>query len=540
MTATSPSPARAAAGAPARPRRRRGAGGARRPLAQRRAGALPGRGPARARRRSPSTRCAGSAPPQARARAARAEDAAAGGRCAAAGRAGAALAAGRAALRRAHAGRPGGRRGARSARRAAPASSTPCCGASCASATRSSPRRCADPLARFNHPPWWIERLRADWPEHWQAIARRRQPASADDPARQRPARQRRRPTSRGSPTHGHRAHAPSAAQAVALARPLPGDAAARLRRRATSRCRTPPRSAPRRCCSAPAARARARACSTPAPRPAARPRTCSSWPISTCWRSTATPAAWRASTRRSPASACARRDPCRRRRRRRPPGGTAAPSTRSCSTRRAAPRASCAAIPTCAGCAAPSDIAALAATQARLLDALWPLLAPGRPAALLHLLGVQGRGPGRRSTLFCNASGDAGPSPQPAFARPPAAAARQSTTTHAAARLRAAGGRLLPTPCSRRPAVHADDRPPMTPLPPHGSLRRRSVLRALGVAASRLLLPGVWLAAVGRAAPARAADAELTALRGRPRRGRRASSATPSTSSCRAASTTR
>jgi Domain of unknown function (DUF4390) len=35
-----------------------------------------------------------------------------------------------------------------------------------------------------------------------------------------------------------------------------------------------------------------------------------------------------------------------------------------------------------------------------------------------------------------------------------------------------------------------------MTPLPPHGSLRRRSVLRALGVAASRLWLPGAWLAA--------------------------------------------
>jgi len=33
-----------------------------------------------------------------------------------------------------------------------------------------------------------------------------------------------------------------------------------------------------------------------------------------------------------------------------------------------------------------------------------------------------------------------------------------------------------------------------MTPLPPHGSLRRRSVLRALGVAASPLFLPGVGL----------------------------------------------
>ncbi len=27
-----------------------------------------------------------------------------------------------------------------------------------------------DPVARFNHPRWWIARLKADWPEHWQAI----------------------------------------------------------------------------------------------------------------------------------------------------------------------------------------------------------------------------------------------------------------------------------------------------------------------------------------------------------------------------------
>ena len=27
-----------------------------------------------------------------------------------------------------------------------------------------------DPVARFNHPPWWIERLKLDWPSHWQAI----------------------------------------------------------------------------------------------------------------------------------------------------------------------------------------------------------------------------------------------------------------------------------------------------------------------------------------------------------------------------------
>ena len=28
----------------------------------------------------------------------------------------------------------------------------------------------ADPLARDNHPAWWVERLRADWPDAWQAI----------------------------------------------------------------------------------------------------------------------------------------------------------------------------------------------------------------------------------------------------------------------------------------------------------------------------------------------------------------------------------
>ena len=27
-----------------------------------------------------------------------------------------------------------------------------------------------DPLARFNHPAWWVERLKGDWPDRWQAI----------------------------------------------------------------------------------------------------------------------------------------------------------------------------------------------------------------------------------------------------------------------------------------------------------------------------------------------------------------------------------
>jgi hypothetical protein len=46
-----------------------------------------------------------------------------------------------------------------------------------------------------------------------------------------------------------------------------------------------------------------------------------------------------------------------------------------------------------------------------------------------------------------------------------------------------------------------------MTPMPPHGSLRRRSVLSALGLAASRMLVPGVG-AGAGRVL---AAESELT-----------------------------
>ncbi len=35
-----------------------------------------------------------------------------------------------------------------------------------------------DPVARWNHPAWWIAQLQADWPDHWQAIL-----AAADQPA---------------------------------------------------------------------------------------------------------------------------------------------------------------------------------------------------------------------------------------------------------------------------------------------------------------------------------------------------------------------
>ncbi len=71
------------------------------------------------------------------------------------------------------------------------------------------------------------------------------------------------------------------------------------------------------------------------------------------------------------------------------------------------------------------SDIPALAATQAGLLDALWPLLAPGRPAPVLHLLAVPGRGPGPDRRFFAT-TWRCLPPCLAAFARAPAAAARQ------------------------------------------------------------------------------------------------------------------
>ena len=30
----------------------------------------------------------------------------------------------------------------------------------------------ADAVARWDHPDWWIERMRADWPDAWQALLR--------------------------------------------------------------------------------------------------------------------------------------------------------------------------------------------------------------------------------------------------------------------------------------------------------------------------------------------------------------------------------
>ncbi len=50
-----------------------------------------------------------------------------------------------------------------------------------------------------------------------------------------------------------------------------------------------------------------------------------------------------------------------------------------------------------------------------------------------------------------------------------------------------------------------------MTSLPPHGSLRRRSVLRALGVAASRAWIPSLWVAGTASSQPVRPPEGELS-----------------------------
>ena len=32
------------------------------------------------------------------------------------------------------------------------------------------PRRVREPLARYEHPEWWLQRLRIDWPGEWERI----------------------------------------------------------------------------------------------------------------------------------------------------------------------------------------------------------------------------------------------------------------------------------------------------------------------------------------------------------------------------------
>jgi len=79
----------------------------------------------------------------------------------------------------------------------------------------------AEPLARYNHPSWWLERLQADWPDRWQAIVA----ADNDHPPLTLRANLRR--TTRADvlaslAAHGIDAVAIGEGAALTLARPLP------------------------------------------------------------------------------------------------------------------------------------------------------------------------------------------------------------------------------------------------------------------------------------------------------------------------------
>ena len=106
-----------------------------------------------------------------------------------------------------------------------------------------------DPQGAFNHPPWWIEKLKADWPAEWQAIlsANNAQPpmslrahAGRGTAAGLCPAPGRGRPGRESAGRSG--AAGRGAGQAGAR------DCNCRALPRATSRCRTPPPSWPRPC----------------------------------------------------------------------------------------------------------------------------------------------------------------------------------------------------------------------------------------------------------------------------------------------------
>ena len=86
-------------------------------------------------------------------------------------------------------------------------------------------------------------------------------------------------------------------------------------------------------------------------------------------------------------------------------------------------------------------DIAALARAAGAAARRAVAAAQARRAAALLHLLGLQGRGPGSRSTLFCNATAPRRRRLRPRLARPSAAAARQSADDAAPAASVAADG---------------------------------------------------------------------------------------------------
>ena len=83
-------------------------------------------------------------------------------------------------------------------------------------------------------------------------------------------------------------------------------------------------------------------------------------------------------------------------------------------------------------------DIQALARIQAELLDALWPLLAPGWPPALRHLFHLPGRGPAADRRIFAT------PAPGDSPAGTPVSGASVATARQCFRRVLPAGPSLL------------------------------------------------------------------------------------------------
>ena len=347
---------------------------------------------------------------------------------------------------------------------------------------------------------------------------RRRQRPAADDPARQRPPRHGRGLSRRRSPAPGWPARRPAASPS-ALLRPVPvarlpgfaeGDVSVQdgNAQRAASCCwrrRSPPGARVLDACAAPGGKT-AHLLERGRPRAAGdRPR----------------PGAAGAGRRHPGPPRPARRDP---RRRRRPAGETwwdGRPFAGD-PARRAVQRLGHRPPPSRRPLAAPGRATspALAATQARLLDALWPLLAPG--GRLLYCTCSLFRAEGQDADRRFFATSTAMPSSPP---RPPSPGhllplPDNDETPPAGPSAAAADGFFLPLIEKHRDHAEAlDDLAAaprlVAPPQPAACARRRGACGCCrSGAAGAAFLAG--------APPARASAAELTALRPQPRRGRR------------------
>ena len=341
-----------------------------------------------------------------------------------------------------------------------------------------------DPVARWSHPAWWIDRVRREYPGGLGNDPRRRQRAAAARAARESPRHDARRAAG-GVRASGRRRHAGGRRRASSSSRrgpirELPGYAT-----RARSRCRTWARSSRRRCCgsrrAARARRLRGARRQDHAHRGARRRRRSS--------RSTATKRGSRACARTSractsPRRACAcvagdagaRRD-----------GGTGVRSIASSPTCRARRSGVVRRHPDVKWLRREADIANFARQQARLLDALWSCLARGRPPALRDLLGLRRTRTRRRSRHSSRGIPRRCANPSPLPPRWPIAAhnsclrspARATIKTDSSTRCFASpDGRGAPRgfrpPRRRRPLGTAFDAPPAGMLP---AIRSRLVL---------------------------------------------------------------